>query len=200
MTTLSNRIKKTRVALGRSAIDVSNAAGLSKNTVNEIERNPDRSPRVEHVQAIAKTLGVSLAYLAEGIASNGGEITDASDLVSPVIDGHNPAAIDRLIEILAPRAKNPIAFSIRQRLCDFSLVQGDLVIVEQTEQANLGDLVAVTLTDLPSGSTRLILRRYLQPYLIAAENKPGQAALVADGVRAKIAGPVVAVARGNSWG
>lgn len=199
MENLATRLRELRTRAKRSASELSIAAGLSKNTVAEIENNPTRSPRLEAVQSLARELGVSLSYLAEGkienARSDGFEESDAQQWDLPPPAGQRPDLIDttnRLLRTLAPEARNPTSYRLVKGAAGFGLLSGDVLVVDLKARPENGDLVLATVADLSTGHATTVLRRLMAPYLISSEYHEGEPPLVADGARTAVVGKVVA--------
>lgn len=199
---LADRLKDVREKTGKSARAVSIAAGLSPNTVAEIEANPDRSPRLEHVQKIARVLGVSLAYLAEGqhqnTPSHGMSESEAEPWRPRTVTGERPDLADflrRIAQVLAPDARSPTTFALRQAMPGFALMKGDVLVVDLKAPAQSGDLVLANVADLATGTGTTVVRRLMPPYLIANDPETDQGTLVVDNARTTIMGKIVAALR-----
>lgn len=57
---LGDLIRQARLRYGMSQAELARRIGLSKTAMNEIEKGSTRDPRFSVVEAIARTLGVSL--------------------------------------------------------------------------------------------------------------------------------------------
>lgn len=198
--TIASRIHELRERAGMSARDLSIRAGLSAGTVHDIERHPEKSPRVDTVKRIADTLGVSPSYLIEGRIDNmtGLSEGDAAPWTPPAPSGQRPdlAELQRRIgDVLAPAARHAANYSIAKTMPGFALVSGDVAVIDLKANATQGDLVIATVADLQSGTAQTVVRRYLPPYLISADDASGADTLVVDNHRTSVMGPVVAVFR-----
>lgn len=202
MDSLASRLKILRQRSNRSATELSLAAGLSKNTVGEIENNPDRSPSVNIVRKLAAELGVNFSYLAEGVSESRRPRTlpeseaESWDLPKPA--GQRPDLIEqtaKLLTTLAPETRSPLAFRIFDAHPGFAIAADDIAIVDQSAPVQNGDMVLATIIDIGSGATTTVLRRLLSPYLVSADMESEQKPLLADGARTAIMGRVVAVFR-----
>lgn len=195
--TLSDRLRAARERSGKSARAVSLAAGLSPNTVAEIESTPARSPRVEAIQKIARVLGVSVDYLIEGHeregARDGLSENDAAPWTPRRSAGERPDLADhqrKLAQTLCPDARSPTTYSLRAAMPGFALMKGDVLIVDLNKPARTGDLVLATFTDLTTGTGVTVLRRFLAPYLVANDADSDADMLVVDNARTSIMGVV----------
>jgi transcriptional regulator with XRE-family HTH domain len=195
---LASRLKRLRLKSGRSGRELSIAAGLSANTVTEIEANPQRSPRISAVQALADALGVSLSYLAEGITGNGARIgfseSDAAPWV-PAPSGQRPdrtEAQTRIARTLAPNSQQVATFEVTTGMPGFNLDRADVLVIDMKAPAAQGDLVVATVANLETAAATTVVRRYLPPYLIPSDSSNARDILVVDGARTVILGKVAA--------
>lgn len=197
--TISDRIRETRQRQGRSAHEVSVAAGLSKNTVWELETGPRRSPSVKNLQAIARALGVSDVWLMHGdrrnSAGTGFSESMAKPWAPPPPSGERPdRAFDHkaFLRALAPRARHASTFRLSVSLFDFGLIAGDVLIVDLNGKAVDGDIVLANVADLTTGNANTIVRRLFSPYLVSARLDEPDPVILADGTRTQIMGVVCA--------
>lgn len=65
--TIKDRIRERMEALDLNAKQLSVEAGLNATYVREIMRTDDPNPRLQHITAVAKRLGVSVAWLHTGV-------------------------------------------------------------------------------------------------------------------------------------
>lgn len=92
--TLAGRVRQRRLELGYSEAALSQAAGLGKTYVRDLEKKDVRSPRDEHLRRLAVVLDVHLEWLRTGLgprllemAEVHGGTTLRGDLVLlPVLD------------------------------------------------------------------------------------------------------------------
>lgn len=197
---IGGRIAHVRGQLNRSAREVSLAAGLSPNTVSELEKDPNRSPSVKTLKAIADQLRVSDVWLMNGDTDNHGPAgfseSDAVSWSGPPIPGvpqsQSEAALQRTIRSLAPSARHPSTLKLRRNMPDFGLVAGDVLVIDLNSKAADGDVVVANVTDLTTGSGVTIVRRLFSPYLIAASITEREPSILADGTRTSIMGVVKA--------
>ncbi len=68
-TTFGQRLRITRELRGRSAIELSQAAGLGRNAVGEIEREANANPTLRTIEKLARALDVDAGWLATGRGS-----------------------------------------------------------------------------------------------------------------------------------
>lgn len=197
--TLGTRLRELRIRAGLSARELSLKAGLSQSTVNDIERKPDTSPRLSSVEALAQTLGVSLAYLAEGRTDNEGppgmRESDAAPWRLPPPSGQRPDLADpqrRLPQLLAPRGRTLETYSLSHDMPGFGLYSGDVLVIDLKTPPEAGDLVLATVVDLSTGSGSTVLRRFLPPYLISGDPTLDRVPLVVDNARTSILGRIAA--------
>lgn len=205
--TLANRIKDLRQKAGKSARQLSIAAGLSPGTVQAIETDPKKSPQLSSVQRIAEELGVSLAYLVEGDTPNaradGLEENDAVPYMLAAPAGQRPDLVEpqRLLpQILAPLGRQLTTYRLRAAMPGFALLPGDVLVVDLKTPPSAGDLVLANVADLAVGSASTVLRRYLPPYLVANDAGADAAPLVVDNHRTSLLGRVAASFRAPQLG
>lgn len=199
MSDLHTRLADIVARSGRTQREISRQAGLSAGTLNEILNNPDRSPSVKSVQAIANTLGVSPSWLIDGTVDNQGPRGFAeSDAApwTPAKSGKNKhlseTKLTEIMAVLAPGSRTPSMMRINLDMPGFSLEAGDIAIIDLNATAQSGDIVVANVVDLGTGSGNTVLRRYLPPYLVHANSSRSDTTIVVDGSRTVIMGPVVA--------
>ena len=66
MTTPGQRIKERRTALGLSQGDLARKCGMAQSTLSEIEKGESKLPSAENLIKLAKTLGVTQAWIVTG--------------------------------------------------------------------------------------------------------------------------------------
>lgn len=194
MTDMHDRLKKIVDESGRSHRSISLAAGLAPGTLSDILKNFDRSPSVASVTALANTLGVSVSWLIDGHGDNairGFSESDTTPWIAPEPKGQRPDLdYRRLAQMLSPNARNADTLRLARNAAGFGLYRNDILVVDLKRPAEPGDLVIAQVADLESGEATTALRRYLPPYLVS--DQPDSPALMADGVRTSIMGPVTA--------
>lgn len=192
MTTLHDRLKRVVADSGRSHRNISLAAGLAAGTLSDILKNTDRSPSVLNIIALAKTLGVSASWLIEGQGDNalaGFSENETAPWEPPEPSGQRPDLdYRRLTQLLSPNARSPATLRLARDAAGFGLYQNDILVVDLNRPAQPGDLVIAQVADLGTGEASTALRRYLPPYLVS--DTPNDEALMADGVRTSIMGPI----------
>lgn len=176
---------------------LSDKAGLSKNSVSQIEANPDRSPSVENVASLARVLGVPFSYLALGEDDSAKQVyrDEAIQWVPPAAGGERPDLDDarrRLAQTLAPRAREPLLYKLSVTVATFGYLKGDVLVVDMKRPAKDGDIVLAQMMDLSDGSSSIIVRRLFSPFLISPSQDEPNPVIVADGARTKVTGVVAA--------
>ena len=138
MSNFSSRLRELRVKSGRSQQDLSRAAGLSKNMVQQLEAGSLKSTSIDNAMKLARALGVPITELVGGGQiehnSHGFEEPALAPWKLPQYHGERPDLIDstqRLIRTLAPKARTPATFRLAQDYLGFSLLSGDVVIIDQ---------------------------------------------------------------------
>lgn len=201
MTGFQDRLRQAIERSKRSPRAISLAAGLSPGTVSELLRDPDRSPSVANLQALASELGTSFMWLAEGKLANdppSGFSSSAAEPWTSKPSGERPdfhTAPETLIKTVAPRARNGSTWRARASAPLFGILSDDVLIVDLKRNAREGEIVLATVADLNTGSATTVLRKLATPYLLSADPADTTSPLVVDGVRTVVMGPVVAVVR-----
>lgn len=193
MTEMHARLQKAADRDGRSHRAISIAAGLAPGTLGDILKNPDRSPSVRNLTALARTLGVSPSWLIEGRGDNAqgfGE-RELDAWTPPAKSGERPDLdFARIARLLAPAARHPSTMQIRIDAPGCGLSAGDVLVIDMNATAQAGDIVIAQVADLSSGDARTVIRRYLPPYLVPLD--PAGETFVVDGVRISIMGKLAA--------
>lgn len=204
MSDFQNRLKQAVDRSGRSPRNISLSAGLSPGTISELLKDEDRSPSVENLQAIARELGTSFLWLAEGARGNeratGFSENDVTPYAPPTRHGQlrdRQPDNTTLQETLAPSARKPATFVSRIAAPLFGMLAGDVLVIDLNGTARDGDLVLATVADLNTGSATTLVRKLATPYLLSPHPQETGSPLVADGHRTVIMGPIVAIARGR---
>lgn len=200
MSDFQNRLQQAVTRSGKSPRDISLSAGLSPGTVSELLKNEHRSPSVKNLRAIARVLGTSFIWLAEGTRPNerpaGLSENEVTPWMPPKRSGRLPDATadsQALVRLLAPRARQTSVTRTGALL--FGILPGDLLVIDLKAPARDGDIVLATVADLNTGFATTILRKLATPYLLSPDPQDAGAPVVADGNRTVIMGPIVAVAR-----
>ena len=201
MTDFQDRLRQAVNRSNRSPREISLAAGVSPGTISELLRDPDRSPSVKNLQAVAQELGVSFVWLTEGTEAGTpprGFAMSVADPWEPKPSGerpdlHTPAEV--LIKAVTPRARRGSTWRAKASAPLFGILTDDVLIVDLKRAAREGDIVLATVADLVTGAARTVLRKLATPYLLSPDPADKQAALVVDGVRTAVMGPVIAVLR-----
>lgn len=201
MSPLAAQIEEFRERKGWSQVELSRRAGLAPSAVNDIVQNPERSPRLSTVQALAAALGAPLPRLlgldpAEAMRSDdceGLREIDAAEAekMFPGID------LERL-----SGGGRPAGFAlfrvVRAGLCAFGYAPGDLLVVRATGAGDSGQKVVARIA--AAGREGLAVAYYAEPYLFRFR-PDGQPAHGYAGERGgRIVGPIVAVLRLESAG
>lgn len=194
MTDLHDRLEQTVEKSGRSLRDISISAGLAPGTLGDILKNRSRSPSVNNIMALARTLGVTVSWLAEGVGDNhptGFAESDMKGWIPPQRSGQRPDINpNQLTKLLAPHTRSAATMQLSRAAHALDLAVGDIIIVDMNARTNAGDIVVAQVADINTGEASTVLRRYLPPYLVPPDNE-GET-LMADGVRTSIMGKVVA--------
>lgn len=194
---LTDRLQQALDRSGRSARDVSLRAGLGSTFISELFRNPDRSPTIAKMEAIARALGVDPAWLISGASDRVNSLTRsvAEPWTPPDPGGQRQDLAEgrrKLMRTLAPSALNPAGFALTSSAFPFGLLEGDVLVIDLKAPARDGDLVIATIADPQTGTAKTVLRRYLSPYLLSPDPAEEEPSIVVDGHRTVINGPVLA--------
>jgi len=193
MTTFRDRLQSALQRSGRSNRNVSLGAGLNAGTVTDILANPDRSPSIDNVIAIARELGTSAAWLITGEGTNeppGFSDSDVAVWTPQKPGGQRPDLIDttqKLVRTLAPEARSPSSFRLSRDIPGLNLEADDILNIDSKRPAQNGEMVVATVVDLGSGSGNTVVRLLLSPYLVEPDKSRGEV-LLNDGARTVIMG------------
>lgn len=199
MSAQSDRLRAARTAAGySSAQDAAERLNVPYPTYSAHE-NGSRGYRADSAERYAKAFGCSAEFLLFGIGEGRGAAlpfrqpaaapagfaeTELTPWEGPRLnDAPDPVAA------LAPRAQHPSAYLLSRAAPGFSLLAGDVVILDLNASAKSGDLVVAQVIDTDIGAADTVLRRYLPPYLVTATAEPGE---ITDRDDVVIKGPVVA--------
>lgn len=201
MTAFQDRLRQAVVRSGRKPRAISLAAGVSAGTVSELLRDPQRSPSVETLRAIARELGTSFMWLAEGSLPNDpprGMRESAAEPWLPRPSGERPdlyRSPDDVISVVAPRARHGATWRCKTQAPLFGILPGDILVIDLKRTARDGEIVLANVADLNTGAASTVLRKLATPYLLSADPSDTAPPLVVDGARTVVLGPVVAVIR-----
>lgn len=113
MTILGDNIKKLRDRAGMSITDLSNASGVGRSTISEIESGKVKNPKSNTVSAIAKALNVNTETLTEMEYEHEYVITDVEEAMNVILKQENLMLHG---EILSDEAKIQLANSIKMAI------------------------------------------------------------------------------------
>jgi transcriptional regulator with XRE-family HTH domain len=195
MSELATRIEALRRRAGLSQVALSQKAGLTASAVNDIVQNLGRSPRLATVQALANALGVSVAALIGAAGSDAAEVAGGRDSLREIAR-EGVEALLPAHKFLPPESELAgLAYFqvIGAGPCPFGNRPGEVLAVARGERARSGSKVVALIER--EGGAEPVLRYYVEPYLFGFS--PGGQPLhdYADGVRARIVGPVLASIR-----
>lgn len=200
MSILAARIERFREASGLSQIALSQKAGLASSAVNDIVQNPDRSPRLLTVEALASALGISLAALLgieEGAEKGGAEGGPRAFLreVSPSERTNLLHGLD-IREIAGGADPADLAFFrvTHAAARPFGHNPGDVLVVRRCKsRPPSGRKVVAEIRS--EGAADLAVAYFAEPYLFrfAEDGRPTHD--YADGERGRIVGIIVAAIR-----
>ena len=200
----SERLKAARVAAGfASAGEAAERLGIPYPTYSAHE-NGSRGYRAGAAERYARAFGTTAEYLLFGRKDGAGEIRyetpqhEAGGFAeSELTPWEGPRRNDTPdpIAALAPGAGHPTAYRLGKAVPGFSLLKGDVVILDLKTPAKRDDIVVARIVDTDIGDAQTVLRRYLPPYLVTATSaEPSE---IADDGDIAIMGPVVASFRLN---
>jgi len=89
MTIIGDNIKKLRDLASMSITDLSNASGVGRSTISEIESGKAQNPKSNTVTAIAKALGVNIGTLTEMEIEHEYVITDIEEAMELILSQEN---------------------------------------------------------------------------------------------------------------
>lgn len=113
MTILGENIKKLRDRAGMSITDLSEASGIGRSTISEIESSKAKNPKTNTVTAIAKALGVTTEKLTEMEIEHEYVITDIEEAMDVILEQENLMLHG---EVLTNESKIQLANSIKMAL------------------------------------------------------------------------------------
>ena len=89
MTILGNNIKKLRNTAGMSITNLSDASGVGRSTISEIESGKAQNPKNNTISAIANALGVNIGTLNEMEIEHEYVITDIEEAMELILSQEN---------------------------------------------------------------------------------------------------------------
>lgn len=113
MTILGDNIKKLRDRAGMSITTLSNASGVGRSTISEIESGKAQNPKGNTITALAKALGVNTGTLTEMEIEHEYVITDIEEAMELILNQENLMLHG---EILNDEAKIQLSNSIKMAL------------------------------------------------------------------------------------
>lgn len=201
---LIERIDERLAAVKLSASAASKAAGLSVTYIKDLRNRPNAWGTVAAMRSLASVLETTVEYLigdrdepglAGGAAPGFQETSDATQWHPPTAaPGSNALDVASLAALLCPSAIHPAYWRAANSMPGFGIFVRDLLIVDLKPSATAGELVLVNSRD-QHGGARTLLRRHVQPYLVAPDPDGKQAPLLYDNDQNAIMGVVVSVIR-----
>lgn len=113
MSILGDNIKKLRDRAGMSITNLSEASGVGRSTISEIESGKAQNPKNNTINAIAKALGVNISTLTEMEIEHEYVITDVEEAMNVILSQENLMLHG---EALTDEAKIQLANSIKMAL------------------------------------------------------------------------------------
>lgn len=105
---ISDRIDQRLEALGISAREAARRAELGESYVRDIRRNPQQSPRVEDLKALAVALETNIEWLITG-AGDPARVTDPASAevfsIMPGLDAKRRAELAQFAKYLAEQKR-----------------------------------------------------------------------------------------------
>lgn len=172
------RIEGRAKSLNLSLSSVSEQVGsrdMIRNWRRSLDAGKPISPKHDTLRAIAATLGVDVEWLIEGATETPAPApTGFSDAAAPFKlsestpprDAANPA----VTAIFGARAGTAATYLLKTDLPAFSLIKGDVLIVDMSRLPEPGEIAIATVFDDAAGTAATIIRRYMPPYLIPGES------------------------------
>lgn len=194
---IAERLKTAIDQSGMKMRDVSLRAGLGENAAGQIIRNPDQSPKISTLEALAKVIGVRVTWLIDGDnrpPPEGLAESETTPWTPRPPDGQRPdtALTERqLARALAPKARQPEFHRLDIDLPDLALCAGDVLLFDPKRTPETGQVCVANVADIYTGNAHTVVRRFVSHFLTAGTREP----LMVDGHRVQLMGPVMAVIR-----
>ncbi|MEM9761558.1 MAG: helix-turn-helix domain-containing protein [Pseudomonadota bacterium] len=175
---LARRIEDLRQRVGLSQSALSRQAGLSPSAVYDIVTNPERSPRLSTVVALAEALDVDPMVLISGEQA---PVPTAGDPLQPC----PPPMISSLIR---PASQQ---FFVAAEATELHRA-GEVLAVDPDLEPNPGAVVVIEIDGHPRAGLMA------PPYVLIPQNKGGMTAMIYDPRRVSLMGVVVASLQARS--
>lgn len=192
-------IRERRVAMGLTLTELAKRAGVSKSYLSEIEqgKKPINSTRLQQVARALRTAPSDLLARPPGSApasSGFSECTVDAWVPAPPTGegGGNAQPFDP--RTLAPKARHPVAYTIRHGGAGaFGIAPASVIVVDLNAAAQNRDLVLARRADPETGEAITILARLLGNHLLGPRFLSDPAdCLRIDSRTISLVGPVVA--------
>lgn len=192
------RIVERMAELGVKPQAVSKSATGKTDTIrNWLRKQAEGAPfsmRQDNLEAVARALGVSLAWLLTG-SETGFEKVDSFQEETAAFTP-KPNEIQAIRSLYSSKAKHPQTGRRSQvDLPGLGIANGDLIVIDLGREPAAGDLVLVTVLD---GSTHgsTVVRRYFPPYLFANSASIDNPPMKDDQSGVTVRYPVIGLVRG----
>ncbi len=196
LSVLAERIERFRRLAGLSQVALSQKAGLTSSAVNDIVQNPDRSPRLTTVKAIADALEIPItSIIGEDVRPDApvAERPEQANLTVTPVDFLDTvlANLEQIQNLVGTEQPSRRLYLVRtEAAAAFGFKRGDVLVVDTLVRAESGQTVVVEFTD---GNGRLdsAVRYYAEPFLFGFGDDGAPLHEYADATRVRICGPVV---------
>jgi transcriptional regulator with XRE-family HTH domain len=206
MKAILDRITARRTALGLSETGLSLQAGsrdLIRNWRRALERDQDISARHDSLDAIAKALKVSTAWLvgeAEPAAPTPAAPPGMAEPAEPFTFAPQPVRDSDpqgfLRAIWGRAVTTPATYRLAAALPAFALGVGDVLIADLGRLPQPGELALVTIINEATATSITTVRRYLPPYLAGGASDADNPPLRIDQPGVTVRYPIVGALRG----
>jgi transcriptional regulator with XRE-family HTH domain len=197
---IAENLKRLIEAAGTNPSNLARRVGLNHTAARDIISGKARNPTHRTLQLLAEGLGVPITDLTlrppEGLAEAPGNFARSAGQGRRRPSDAEPTDPPRdMIAAVAPAARTPACYVLASSLPGFGMVIGDILILDLARRPQSGDIVIATTADMETGEASTIVRRYLEPYLVAGDPGETEHVLLADGARTAVLAPVEAVVR-----
>lgn len=198
MNAVIKRMTDRMTALGVRPQTVSLAAtGKSdtiRNWLRKHENGDQFSMRQDNLEAVAKALDVSLAWLLTGSDDGSPDATGFREETTPFTP--KPNELQAVRALFGQLARHPqTGTRVQMDLPGLGLFVGDVVVMDLGREPQPGDLALVTVED-GSRNGRTIIRRYFPPYLLAMSPENDAPPMREDQPGVRLRYPIIGTIRG----
>jgi transcriptional regulator with XRE-family HTH domain len=204
MTLILERITARRSELGLSESALSNAAGsadLIRNWRRAVTRGQAPNPRIDSLDAIARALQVSTAWLC-GTAETPADpapLPGFAETATPFQFARSPAVADPqdvLRGLWQGRITTPATYRLSGSFPAFGMNEGDVLVVDLARLPLPGECALITQQDDNLAISLTMVRRYAPPFLLPGNPDPAQLPIRVDDPGITVRYPIIGIMRG----